>query len=91
MTNEQKAIELLDKELGTKNMSNGGSWFHKLQLHYIHLLCEMAEWKEKQLIDKTCKWLKNDMLQQNAFQGRLERLKIIDGIIERFRKAIMEE
>ena len=47
---------------------------------------EMAEW----MIEKACKWLKDDMLNQNAFQGRLERLEIIDGIIERFKKAMEE-
>jgi len=51
---------------------------------------EMAKWADKTMIEKACKWLKDDMLNQNAFQGRLERLEIIDGIIERF-KIAMEE
>lgn len=60
MTNREKAIDLLDKDLGTKNMSNGGFGLYKLQCHYIHLLCEMAAWKEQQLIEKAAKWLKEN-------------------------------
>lgn len=41
-------------------------------------------------IDKACEWLKNDMIKNNAFSGKLERTKIIDGIIDNFRKAMEE-
>ena len=41
-------------------------------------------------LDKACEWLKNDMIKNNAFNGRLERTKIIDGIIDNFRKAMEE-
>ena len=41
-------------------------------------------------LDKACEYLKNDMIRNNAFYDRLERTKIIDGIINNFRKAMEE-
>ena len=49
-----------------------------------------VEYEKENFIEKACEWLKDDMLNQNAFQGRLERLEIIDGIIERFKKEMEE-
>ena len=39
-------------------------------------------------IEKAADCIKKDMLDNLAFQGRLNRIEIIDGIIERFIKAI---
>lgn len=90
MKTEEKIRDILNRHYGHEVMAGSDLWFTKqYQDRYAHLL-EMAEWKEKQMIEKACKWLKDDMLNQNAFQGRLERLKIIDGIIERFKKAMEE-
>lgn len=59
------------------------------EMDCLYAAREMAEWQEKQVIEKACEWLKDDMLHQNAFQGRWARLEIIDGIIERFKKAML--
>ena len=42
-------------------------------------------------IDKACEWLKNDMIEEQAFYNRLERMAIIDGIVDKFRKAMLKE
>jgi len=39
-------------------------------------------------IEKAADYIKKDMLDNLAFQGRLNRIKIIDGIIEKFIKAM---
>jgi hypothetical protein len=40
------------------------------------------------LIEKAVDYIKKDMLDNLAFQGRLNRIKIIDGIIDKFIKAM---
>ena len=39
-------------------------------------------------IEKAADYIKKDMLDNLAFQGRLNRIEIIDGIIEKFIKAM---
>lgn len=42
-------------------------------------------------IEKAADYIKKDMLDNLAFQGRLHRIEIIDGIIEKFIKAMKRE
>ena len=42
-------------------------------------------------IEKAADYIKKDMLDNLAFQGRLNRIEIIDGIIEKFIKAMKRE
>ena len=42
-------------------------------------------------IEKAADYIKKDMLDNLAFQGRLNRIEIIDGIIEMFIKAMKGE
>lgn len=42
-------------------------------------------------IEKAADYIKKDMLDNLAFQGRLHRIEIIDGIIEKFIKAMKGE
>ena len=39
-------------------------------------------------IEEAADYIKKDMLDNLAFQGRLHRIEIIDGIIEKFIKAM---
>ena len=56
----------------------------------IPIFIEGAKWADDTMIERACEWLKQDMIDSLAFQGRLGRFDIIDGIIERFRKAMEE-
>ena len=91
MTNEEKAQKIIGGGCNRQDCYECGGGLSVAEgcVEFKHLM-EMAEWKERQMIEKACKWLKDDMLNQNAFQGRLERLEIIDGIIERFKTAMEE-
>ena len=93
MKNEEKARELAHncKMTYLERENDGGVYDVDSYDECYDAALEMAEWKEKQMIEKACKWLKDDMLNQNAFQGRLERLKIIDGIIERFKQDMSND
>ena len=42
-------------------------------------------------IKKAADYIKKDMLDNLAFQGRLYRIEIIDGIVEKFIKAMKGE
>ena len=42
-------------------------------------------------IEKAADYIKKDMLDNLAFQGRLNRIEIIDGIIDKFIKAMEGE
>ena len=42
-------------------------------------------------IEEAADYIKKDMLDNLAFQGRLNRIEIIDGIIEKFIKAMKGE
>lgn len=42
-------------------------------------------------IEKAADYIKKDMLDNLAFQGRLNRIEIINGIIEKFIKAMKGE
>ena len=42
-------------------------------------------------IEEAADYIKKDMLDNLAFQGRLHRIEIIDGIIEKFIKAMKGE
>lgn len=50
-----------------------------------------VEREREYLIDKACEYLKNDMIANLAFQGRLYRFEIIDGIVTKFRKHMEEQ
>jgi len=85
----KKAIELVDRkyqDLGIKTT-------HECSVAACQ---EMAEWADehprKGLVDieKVCEWLRNDMIKNQAFQGRIKRMEIIDGIIDNLRKAMEE-
>ncbi len=41
-------------------------------------------------IEKAADYIKKDMLDNLAFQGRLNRIEIIDGIIENFKRYLEE-
>lgn len=49
---------------------------------------EVAEKLTDTFIEKAADYIKKDMLDNLAFQGRLHRIEIIDGIIEKFIKAM---
>ena len=49
---------------------------------------EVAEKLTDVFIEKASDYIKKDMLDNLAFQGRLNRIEIIDGIIEKFIKAM---
>ena len=50
-----------------------------------------AEMARKHFLDKACEWWKNYAIDNNAFQGRLYRFEIIDGIVRQFRKYMEEK
>lgn len=53
---------------------------------------ESVEYVRKDaFIEKAADYIKKDMLDNLAFQGRLNRIEIIDGIIEKFIKAMKGE
>lgn len=57
MTKEEKIIEILDKHYGYHVNQGSDVWFtNGYQDRFAHLL-EMAEWKEQQMIEKSCEWL----------------------------------
>lgn len=67
------------------------------ELHY-HMACPNNEFQESieytstdAFIEKAADYIKKDMLDNLAFQGRLNRIEIIDGIIEKFIKAMKGE
>ncbi len=56
MTNGKKAVELVKQFQSC--MNNGVS----MDAAVMACLIEMAEWKEKQMIEKACEWLKNNTI-----------------------------
>lgn len=52
---------------------------------------EVAEKLTDTFIEKAADYIKKDMLDNLAFQGRLHRIEITDGIIEKFIKAMKGE
>lgn len=89
---EQIKEASIDFQIATHPRCIAGGAFadYAREMNVNQSFIEGAKWADKTMIERACKWLKDDMLNQYAFQGRLERLKIIDGIIERFRKAMEE-
>ena len=59
MTNEEKIEILLSAKYG--NVKEGDNvWFSKQYQNDFGLLLEMSQWKEKQMIEKSCEWLKEN-------------------------------
>ena len=46
---------------------------------------------KEEWLAKAAQWLRNDMLKNNAFEGRLHRMDIIEGIVENFVKSMEYE
>ena len=63
-----------------------------LDISYAPQTLEAVEYtRTDAFIEKAADYIKKDMLDNFAFQGRLHRIEIIDGIIEKFIKAMKDE
>ena len=63
-----------------------------LDISYAPQTLEAVEYtRTDAFIEKAADYIKKDMLDNLAFQGRLNRIEIIDGIIEKFIKAMKDE
>lgn len=92
MTREEeiiKASHLYAKAL-QKPFVDGAMWADEHPDLYS-VTRKAIEREREHLIREACDWLKNDMIANLAFQGRLNRLEIIDGIVTKFRKAMEEQ
>lgn len=75
MTNEEKANEICKRHIFDSN-------------HYDCCM-EMAEWKEKQIIEKACEWLKENIHDYyTTGDGGDEFEEWFDNMFEDFRKAM---
>ena len=66
MTNEEKAKEMI-------SMSNTNQVYDMVDFNALHEalyedLMEMAEWKEKQMIEKACEWLEYNFNMPSDFK-----------------------
>ena len=67
----------------TANSKVGASWLA------FPLTNEDVEYtRTDAFIEKAADYIKKDMLNNLAFQGRLNRIELIDGIIEKFIRAM---
>lgn len=88
MTNEEKAIELVKQFQSCIN--NGVS----IDAAVMACLMEMAEWKEKQMIERACNLYRDELIQFNNLLSHLnsdyDGLVDIEKSIKSFKKAIEE-
>lgn len=62
MTDNEKIRDILNRHYRHEVMAGSDLWFTKqYQDRFAHLL-EIAEWKEQQMIDKACEWLKDTLM-----------------------------
>lgn len=84
-TNEEKAVGI---GLNVRdNLVMGGvkrRVAEELSLLAQQSAMEMAEWKDKQLIDKTCEWLRSQ-----SCCGYIEDIQV-DEFIKKYKKALEE-
>lgn len=69
------------------NLEKAKDLYHKIGMEETMLsaLCEMAEWKEQQMIEKAVKWIKSQMIPYGASP------LAIFNYIEEFKQAMEEE
>lgn len=72
MTNDEKIDKMLMFFHGTRTLKD--------------LLLEMAEWKQKQMVEKAVKWLK-----ENESSYWSEEVATPEELLDDFRKAMEEE
>lgn len=83
MTNEEKAEELRKTALPNPLPDGYGMWLSAGDVDWV--LIKMAEWKEQQIIEKTCEWLEDNL-------ASFWQCKLYDEIafINDFKQAIEE-
>ena len=79
MTSEEKAIELVKQFQSCKD--NGVS----IDAAVMACLMEMVEWKEKQMIEKACKWI------EDTYPNYIWSSVLSTKVSEDFRKTIEEQ
>lgn len=95
MTNEEKAKKIIGGECNRQDCHECGGSLSVVEgcVEFIHLK-EMAEWKEKQMIDKACKWLKEHardyFFAEYCGEELTGEVSMNDNFIEDF-KIAMEE
>jgi len=88
MTNKEKADQLVKL---THSYEEGLVYIHTDRVLYENLM-EMAEWKERQMIEKACRWLDDNITNDptrglNTKYGR----SITHGeLLQEFKKAMEE-
>lgn len=73
MTNEKKALQLA----GLNEISEEERYYQSSKCEIYDKCLEMAAWKEQQMIEKACDWLKKSTI-------------LADTTIERFKQAMEE-
>lgn len=91
MTNEEKAKEIAYKcfpdtfeheTFGCPNCEAGKAESACL---------EMAKWKEEQVIEKACKWLRKHKDSYAVCDIRTDKMSVANKLVSDFKKAMMEE
>jgi hypothetical protein len=92
MTREEKAHKLGQEYFPSAN----NIWARpNFEAQWVYEACmKMAEWERKRLVDKACKWLKENV---NKYSYVMEvegtkymKVHFTDSLIEDFKKAIKE-
>jgi len=85
MTDLEKAIELARKHEGLYGIRNHEECC-------VAACQEMAEWKEKQIIEKACEWLHEHVRGYKYYDTDYQDVNIdIDDLIYTFKKAMDEQ
>ena len=88
MKDEQKAMEIIGKGCQRENcLECGGSLSVENGCVQFRKLMEMAEWKQKEMIEKACKWLEENATYTHPRTGT-ESCMIN---LAMFKQAMMEE
>ena len=84
---KDKIRDILNRHYGHKVMAGSDLWFtEQYQDRFAHLL-EMAEWKEKQMIEKACEWWENELTYPTMSQVEID---LCQTKIVKFKKAMEE-
>lgn len=84
MTNEDKAREIANNNcthICTAECSEESYFSSEIDCYKAAM--EMAEWKEKQMIDKACEWLESSLENDLGYYGAAD-------FVDSFRKAMEE-
>ena len=92
MKNEEKSEELRKTALPNPLPDGYGMWLSAGDVDAV--LIKMAKWKEQQMIDKACEWLKNNTVSSTnnvCAYTALSHNICKEDFIEEFREAMEEQ